>query len=56
MSQPPATISCVECGGIAHLLSYLPPDEDPEPGTALAYRCEDCGDRFDLVWEDPADD
>lgn len=56
MSAPPESITCVECGGTAHLISFLPPDEDLEPGTALAYRCADCLDRFDVVWvEDDAD-
>ncbi|MEA1903257.1 MAG: hypothetical protein U9N56_07010 [Actinomycetota bacterium] len=53
MSNPPETIHCVECGGTAHLISFLPEDEQPEPGTAFAYRCSDCMDRFDMVWEDP---
>jgi|FLYL01.1.fsa_nt_gi DNA-directed RNA polymerase subunit M/transcription elongation factor TFIIS len=48
---PPATIVCVECGGVCHLLSYLPEDDPLEEGSALSYRCEDCGDRWDLVWE-----
>lgn len=48
---PPETIQCVECGGTCHLLSFLPEDEPPEPGTVLSYRCGECGDRFDLVWE-----
>ncbi|MEX1134859.1 MAG: hypothetical protein WED83_08460 [Acidimicrobiia bacterium] len=52
MSHPPESISCVECGGTAHLISFLPPDEDLEPGAALAYRCADCLDRFDVVWEE----
>jgi hypothetical protein len=53
MSAPPDTITCVECGGVAHLLSYLPPEgEVLEKGTALAYRCADCMDRFDMVWEE----
>jgi hypothetical protein len=56
MTNPPETITCVECGGTAHLLSYLPEDEPLEPGTPVAYRCADCADRFDLVWEEPGDD
>jgi hypothetical protein len=50
--HPPESITCVECGGTAHLLSYLPSDEELEPGTALAYRCAECLDRFDVVWEE----
>jgi hypothetical protein len=44
-------IVCVECGGTAHLISFLP-EEGVEPGDALAYRCADCNDRFDVVWEE----
>ncbi|MCH8984117.1 MAG: hypothetical protein IH943_08495 [Acidobacteria bacterium] len=56
MSLPPESIICVECGGTAHLLSFLPVDENPEPGTSFAYRCSDCIDRFDVVWEEAEDD
>ena len=52
MSKPPESINCVECGGTAHLISFLPIDEPVEPGQPLAYRCSDCLDRFDLVWEE----
>lgn len=52
MSKPPEHITCVECGGVARLLSFLPPDEPVEPGTVLAYRCTDCMERWDVVWED----
>ena len=50
--QPPETITCVECGGTASRISYLPVDEPFEPGTVVAYRCADCLDRFDVVIED----
>lgn len=52
MAAPPDTITCVECGGVAHLITYLPPDEPLESGYPLAYRCADCLDRFDVVWEE----
>lgn len=52
MNEPPPTISCVECGGTAHLASYLPEDEPLEPGYPVAYTCGECGHRHDLVWED----
>jgi hypothetical protein len=42
----------VECGGIASLISFLPEDGLIEPGTALAYRCADCAERFDVVIEE----
>lgn len=48
---PPATIVCVDCGGTCHLISFLPEEEPLLPGTPLSYRCEDCNDRWDLVWE-----
>ncbi|MCC5950897.1 MAG: hypothetical protein JJU45_02260 [Acidimicrobiia bacterium] len=54
----PATIVCVDCGGVAHLLSYERPDEPFAPGDVVAYRCEDCGDRWDLevsADDDPAE-
>ena len=52
MTGPAETITCVECGGTAHLISFLPEDEPLEPGTPIAYRCEDCAERLDVVWED----
>jgi hypothetical protein len=48
-------IVCVDCGGRAHLLSY-PPHEGWEPGDVVAYRCEDCLDRWDIVLELDEDD
>jgi hypothetical protein len=44
----PEQITCVDCGGTAHRLSYEPP-EGWEPGDVVAYRCADCLDRWDLV-------
>ncbi len=49
---PPQEISCVDCGGVASLISYLPEDGEVEPGTAVAYRCADCLERFDVVLEE----
>ncbi|HEX7100074.1 MAG TPA: hypothetical protein VF377_12630 [Acidimicrobiia bacterium] len=48
---PPESITCVDCGGACHLITYLPEDEPIEPGTVLSYRCADCNDRWDVVWE-----
>ncbi len=48
----PDTIVCVDCGGTCHLLSTPPPDDPFEPGDVVAYRCEDCMDRWDLVVPD----
>ncbi|MFT5530255.1 MAG: hypothetical protein ACI91O_000263 [Candidatus Poriferisodalaceae bacterium] len=47
MDAPPI-ITCVDCGGRCHLLSYTPPDEGFQPGDIVAYRCEDCIDRWDI--------
>ena len=47
----PATIVCVDCGGTCHLTSYEP-DEGFEPGDVVAYRCEDCLDRWDVELTD----
>ncbi len=45
-------IACVECLGVANLISFLPEDGEVEVGTVLAYRCSDCLDRFDIVMTD----
>jgi hypothetical protein len=52
----PTTIICVDCGSTCHLIT--PPYEDPDggppgfmPGDVVAYRCEDCLDRWDIVVE-----
>ncbi len=50
--QPPATMTCVDCGGTCHLLTFFPEDDPPRPGDVAAYRCEDCLDRWDIVLED----
>ena len=52
----PATIICVDCGGRCHLLSYAERDEHGNElpfraGDVVAYRCEDCLDRWDIVLE-----
>lgn len=56
MSHPPETIICVECGGTAHLISFLPEDEELDPEAAVAYRCADCMDRFDVIIGDDLED
>ena len=54
----PARIDCIDCGGVADLLSR--PDDNGRfwPGDLLVYRCEDCLDRWDLIvpGEDDEDD
>jgi hypothetical protein len=51
----PEHIVCVDCGGRCHRLSY-PPDEGFIPGDIVAYRCEDCLDRWDVVMDDIDDE
>lgn len=55
---PEPVIVCVDCGGRAHLLTRPRtdplldgPNDGPAwlPGDIVAYRCEDCLDRWDLV-------
>ncbi len=52
----PLVIVCVDCGGRAHLLTHLDDEVPPQSGDVLAYRCEDCLDRWDLVFEDDDSD
>ena len=52
MSPLAETIICVECGGMAHLLTGFPPDDPPMAGDVVPYRCADCMERFDMVVED----
>ena len=46
---------CGRLGGLCHLLSYAP-HEGWEPGDVVAYRCEDCLDRWDIVLEEEDND
>jgi hypothetical protein len=45
-------ITCIDCGGRAHLISH-PPEDGWQPGDLVVYRCEDCLDRWDLLVPDP---
>lgn len=45
---PETVIDCIDCGGRCHLLSVWKDDDPPQPGDVVVYRCEDCGDRWDL--------
>ncbi|MDE0117162.1 MAG: hypothetical protein OXT07_11150 [bacterium] len=42
-------IVCVDCGGWCHRITHWPEDDPPAPGDSVAYRCSDCGDRWDMV-------
>jgi len=54
--EPEPTIVCVDCGGRCHLLTHPREDGIWLPGDIVAYRCEDCLDRWDLVLPDDVDD
>ena len=59
MVAVPREIDCIDCAGRCHLLSH-PPEEGFSAGDIVAYRCEDCLDRWDLVveegYEEPAEE
>lgn len=52
VSGPEPQITCIDCGGRAFLLTPPREDGDWEEGDIVAYRCEDCLDRWDIVLED----
>ena len=52
--EPDQNITCIDCGGRCHLISYAPEDGFRD-GDYVVYRCEDCLDRWDLVLGDPDD-
>ena len=45
---PTESIICVDCGGIAHLLTPVREDGEWLTGDIVAYRCSDCLDRWDI--------
>lgn len=49
--EVPQTITCVECGAPAALLTHLPPEGELEPGEVVTYVCPDCGQRLDVILE-----
>ena len=58
MLEPDPIITCIDCGGRAHLLTLPRVDEEEfeaaiwQPGDIVAYRCEECLDRWDIVLAD----
>jgi len=56
--EPDLIITCIDCGGRAHLLTTALLDEEDagaqrwHPGDIVAYRCADCLDRWDIVLAD----
>jgi hypothetical protein len=53
--RPSPQIVCIDCGGRCFLLTHPPEDGMWESGDVVAYRCEDCLDRWDLVMSDDDD-
>ena len=47
----PLTIECVDCLGTCHRLPREP-EGGFMPGAVIAYRCEDCLDRWDIQFGD----
>lgn len=47
MFDPDRVITCIDCGGRAHLNSYEP-EMGWQPGDVTVYRCEDCLDAWYL--------
>ena len=45
----PLVITCIDCGGRAHLLTIVTVEQPLLPGDVATYRCEDCRDRWDLI-------
>ena len=45
--EPDTVITCIDCGGRAHLLSYAP-EFGWQSGDITVYRCEDCLDAWYL--------
>lgn len=57
MLTPLSEIICVDCGGRCFLLTRPTEDGVWEIGDIVAYRCQDCHDRWDLeLTEDDDDD
>lgn len=46
------TITCIDCGEPARLLSYPPEEDGWQPGDLVTYRCTGCNDRWDIVLPD----
>jgi hypothetical protein len=42
-------IDCMECGGDAHLVQPIGPEDEIEVGGVLTYVCSECAQRWDVV-------
>jgi len=49
--EVPERIVCVDCGGECHRLTPEVEGGFPQ-GAVIAYRCSDCLDRWDLVFDE----
>lgn len=49
-------IDCIDCGGRCHLMVTWPPDDPPQAGDIVTYRCADCMDMWYLVMPDDDDE
>lgn len=47
--EPEPEIVCVDCGGRCFLITPATEDGRWYAGDVVAYRCQDCRDRWDLV-------
>ena len=47
--EPEPTIDCIDCGGVASLMTTWDDENPPRPGDLAVYRCRDCNDRWDMV-------
>ena len=48
----PTQMPCVDCDGTLHLLTTIDDEVPVEPGEIIAFRCDSCLERFDIVWEE----
>jgi len=44
-----AEIDCIDCGGRCSPQVSWAPDDPPQPGDVVAYRCQDCHDVWYIV-------
>lgn len=56
MLSPLPEITCIDCGGRCFLLTPPPEDDLWEVDDVVAYRCEDCHDRWDIVLTEDDDE
>lgn len=52
---PETSVTCIDCGGVAYLISSWPDDDPPQAGDIMRYRCRDCLDVWYLELPDGED-